>query len=131
MIDAGEADRPTSDDVRLEALLDGLDRASLRFTHAPDRAGVDLGVDALLDGLPNRARVKLFMPSANTAAAWFYKDSQVHFSTDRFSYGAVVMKGEPLTDDAVADLVTWIESGLHPERRPKAVRRAFPFTIPD
>lgn len=112
------------------AIQDALVRSAHRFARDPARHGLDvLCLEPVAAG-PNRARVKVFAPDAATVLAFLYKDSQVPVSTDRFAYGALVVKNrlpEPAETDAV---IAWIVSGFHPENRPAGVKRAFPFTIP-
>ena len=104
--------------------------SDLRFEHDPARAGVDLRCLHHPDGGPPRARVKLFVPREGTTVAFVYKDSQVPHSTDRFAYGALIVKTRlPSDEDAVA-LIEYLASGLHPEARPRDFKRAFPFDVP-
>ena len=80
-------------------------------------------------GIPNRARIKAFAPDANVLVLFVYKDSQVPFSDDRFSYGAAVLK-RGLDAALVNRVVDFALSGFDPARRPPDVRKTFPYTVP-
>ena len=100
------------------------------FRWDEDRAGLDLLCLAPVATGTNRARVKLFAPTPHTGVAFLYKDSQVPFSSDRFAYGALILKGRPASREEGEALVGFLASGFHPELRPPALKRAFPFTVP-
>ncbi len=100
------------------------------FEWDPDRAGLDVQARNQLDGGPNRARLKLFSPRPGTVVIFLYKDSQIPFSTDRFSYGALVCKGSAPDPAELTATLDYATSGLHPESRPSCLKRALPFTIP-
>ncbi|MAG56123.1 MAG: hypothetical protein CMJ83_07520 [Planctomycetes bacterium] len=112
------------------AFCEALRMSDLRFLHDPERAGLDCRCERDLETGPNRARIKVFSPRRGTTLAFLYKDSQVPFSTDRFAYGALIVKNRPPTGEECAGLIEYLASGLHPERRPRWVKRAFPFDIP-
>jgi hypothetical protein len=85
-----------------------------------------------VDGRPNRCAVKVFViaegPFTGQCAVFFYKKSRVPFSRDRFSYGVCVTKN-PTPEDASV----WLDfavSGFDPDRSPRALRKAFTFTVP-
>ena len=97
---------------------------------APDRAGLDLAPENEVRGLPNRARLKVFVPKRSEVVFWFYKPSAVPFSVDRFSYGGLLFRGSPPDPSAIEAALDYLASGLHPEKRPPGMRRAFPYDLP-
>jgi hypothetical protein len=126
VIRGGEA-RPS--DPRLAAMFDLLDRHKAEFARDAARAGLDVRCTNEISGSPNRARIKAFAPDANVLVVFVYKDSQVPFSDDRFSYGAAVLK-RGFDAGAVERVVEFALSGLDPARRPADVRKTFPYTVP-
>jgi hypothetical protein len=117
------------DDPRLRAVFEAAQARPEEFVWDRARAGFDVRCANEVRGVPNRARVKAFAPDANVLVVFVYKDSQVPFSDDRFSYGAAVLKRgvDPQVLSAVFDFAA---SGLDPERRPKELRKTFPYTVP-
>jgi len=111
-------------------ICETLRRSDIRFVQAPDRAGLDCLCERSPDGGTSRARVKVFEPRVGTTVAFIYKDSLVPFSTDRFAYGALVVKNREPTLEETTSLLEYLASGLHPELRPPSLRRAFPFDVP-
>lgn len=120
---------PSPADPRLRVVFDALNARSEAFDADPARAGFDVRCANEVRGAPNRGRIKAFAPDANVLVVFVYKDSQVPFSDDRFSYGAALVKGvvDPKVVSAVADFAL---SGLDPACRPKEVRKTFPYTVP-
>lgn len=85
------------------------------------------------DAAALRCRMKLFRPRENKdrLCAFFYKRSNLGWSRDRFSYGAIEFLPESLTrEDAVAWL-GWLRGGFDPDQRPPHLRRAFLYSIPE
>ncbi|NNF07605.1 MAG: hypothetical protein HKN21_12655 [Candidatus Eisenbacteria bacterium] len=101
------------------------------------RKGIDLEFLAKepVQDRANRAMIKLFTvtdgPLRGRAAMFFYKKSQIPFSRDRFSYGAVVLPKDNLENDVFEPLLQFASKGFTPELRPKDLRRALTFTVPD
>jgi hypothetical protein len=126
MIAGGGA--PPSDE-RLRAVWQALEARPEEFVRDPERAGLDVRCSNDVRGVKNRARIKAFAPDQNVLVLFVYKDSQVPFSDDRFSYGAAVLK-RGVDAAAIAAVVEFALSGLDPERRPKDVRKTFPYTVP-
>jgi 8-oxo-dGTP diphosphatase len=86
------------------------------------------------DGVPaSRCRLKIFRPreNRNRVCVFFYKRSNLVWSRDRFSYGAIELRPESMTQDAAATWLAWLRRGFHPDERPARLRRAFLYTIPD
>ena len=112
-----------------------------RFAHAiesreepigcdPDRVGLDIAPVNTVRGLPNRARLKVFIPKRGEVVFWFYKPSAVPFSVDRFSYGGLLFRGASPDPSEIEAALGYLVSGLHPEKRPPGMRRAFPYDLP-
>jgi hypothetical protein len=122
-------DPPPPSDPRLRAVFDFLDARPDVFDWDPARAGLDVRCANVVRGVPNRARIKAFTPDANVLVLFVYKDSQVPFSDDRFSYGAALMKRG--VDEAVlAAIFAFALGGLDPDQRPRDLRKTFPYTVP-
>ena len=111
-------------------IVDMLCLSDLRFEHDAEREGIDVRCLHYPEGGVPRARVKVFTPRQGTTVAFVYKDSQVPHSTDRFAYGALIIKNRLPTDEDLVGLIEYVASGLHPELRPRDLRRAFPFDVP-
>lgn len=95
-------------------------------------------LDPRLEGLEiapreGRCRMKLFRPreEKDRLCAFFFKKSNIAGSRDRFSYGAVEFLPERVTPEEIQSWLTWLSSGLDPERRPAHLKRAFLYTIPE
>ncbi len=85
----------------------------------------------LPNGLPNRARMKVFSPKPSHTLVFFFKKSLVPYSRDRYSYGGLDLRAPSVE---AQEIVTWLDfltSGFHPDKRPEKLRRAFPYEIPD
>ena len=95
--------------------------------------GLEIAPLNQVKGALNRCRLKLFRPreEKDRMCAFFYKRSNLSFSRDRYSYGAVEFLPEQLARDEVRGWLAWLESGFDPERRPLRLKRAFPYTIPE
>ena len=126
----GAAVLPAVPDEIALPVVEALVGSAVRFVLDPDRAGIDLCVDNLVRDVPNRARIKVFAPQPGTVVVFLYKDSQVPFSADRFSYGALVARRAPPPPGNLRAAIGYAVSGLHPEHRPACVKRTFPFTVP-
>jgi hypothetical protein len=117
-------------DPRLLAFVDVLRLSPETFERDAARAGVDVLVRNEARGFRNRARMKAFLPSPHVFALFLYKDAQTPGSDDRFAYGAYVAKGGAPDPAILKACVAYAVSGLHPEKRPAALKRAFPFDVP-
>lgn len=123
------ATRPV--DPSLQVFFDFVAAKPERFELDPARAGVDVRVAEPFAGRRSRARLKAFLPSPHTFVLFLYKDSQTPGSDDRFAYGAYVAKNQAPDPAALEACVAYALAGLHPERRPRELKRAFPFDVPD
>ena len=99
----------------------------------PAAAGIELVPLNRVQDAPNRGRMKLFRPreGKERLCAFFYKRSNLAWSRDRFTYGGVEFRPEQITEPEVQAWLSWLLSGLNPDRRPERLRRAFLYTIPD
>ncbi len=100
----------------------------------PDAGGLEFTSTTIVKGHPNRCRLKVWQPEPNQLLVWFYKRSSVPFSRDRFSYGGVNWDLSQVDLASVSveinEWLTWLDSGLAPDRRPTNWKSAFPYDIP-
>lgn len=102
------------------------------FEVVAEGAGLEVRACGYLEGgLPNRARMKVFSPKPGHTLVFFYKKSLVPYSRDRYSYGGFDLRSSDVQEQDIAEWVVFLSSGLHPEKRPANLRRAFPYEIPD
>ena len=85
----------------------------------------------LVNGLPNRARMKIFSPKPGHTLVFFFKKSLVPYSRDRYSYGGLDMRTPSVETREIAAWLDFLASGFHPDKRPENLRRAFPYEIPE
>ena len=114
----------------IDALLGRLASGPETFVVDPAAAGLDWSVDNQVRGVPNRARIKCWSPKEGSLLVWFYKRSALPWSTDRFSYGGVLVGGGAVPAATIDGWLRYQIGGFHPEERPPAVRRSFPFDVP-
>lgn len=81
-------------------------------------------------GLPNRARMVVWLPTPNRLAVCFYKESRVPFSTDRFAYGYTLQPPDGATAEKVGAWLDFVAKGFPPDGRPEDLREAIPFEVP-
>jgi hypothetical protein len=102
------------------------------FEVSAEATGFEVRAGAFLpNGLPNRARMKIFSPKPGHTLVFFYKKSLVPYSRDRYSYGGIDLRTPEVDEAEVAEWLAFISSGFHPEKRPAQLRRAFPYEIPE
>jgi hypothetical protein len=95
-------------------------------------AGLEIVAQALLpNGIPNRARMKVFSPKPGHTLVFFFKKSLVPYSRDRYSYGGLDLRAPSLGAREIANWLDFLTSGFHPDKRPENLRRAFPYEIPE
>jgi hypothetical protein len=95
-------------------------------------AGLEIMARAPLpNGIPNRARMKIFSPKPGHTLVFFFKKSLVPYSRDRYSYGGLDLRASSVQPQEVAAWLDFLTSGFHPDKRPKDLRRAFPYEIPE
>jgi len=102
------------------------------FEVSAEGVGFEVRACALLpNGLPNRARMKIFSPKPGHTLVFFYKKSLVPYSRDRYSYGGIDLRTPEVDAAEVAEWLAFLSSGFHPDKRPANLRRAFPYEIPE
>jgi len=95
-------------------------------------AGLEISARAPLpNGIPNRARMKIFSPKAGHTLVFFYKKSLVPYSRDRYSYGGLDLRAPRVEPQEIAAWLDFLTSGFPPDKRPEKLRRAFPYEIPE
>ena len=95
-------------------------------------AGLEVLARAPLpNGIPNRARMKIFSPKSSHTLVFFFKKSLVPYSRDRYSYGGLDLRAASVEPQEVAAWLAFLTSGFHPDKRPEKLRRAFPYEIPE
>jgi hypothetical protein len=95
-------------------------------------AGLEIVARAPLpNGIPNRARLKIFSPKAGHTLVFFFKKSLVPYSRDRYSYGGLDLHVPSVETPVIAAWLEFLTSGFHPDKRPENLRRAFPYEIPE
>jgi len=102
------------------------------FEVMAEGTGLEVRACGYLDGgLPNRARMMVFSPRPEHTLVFFYKKSLVPYSRDRYSYGGFDLRGPEVQEQDISTWLVFLSSGLHPEKRPANLRRAFPYEIPE
>jgi len=99
-----------------------------------ETTGVGLEIVArvpLPNGIPNRARMKIFSPKLGHTLVFFFKKSLVPYSRDRYSYGGLDLRAPSVEAREIAAWLDFLTSGFHPDKRPENLRRAFPYEIPE
>lgn len=124
------APQPAAADPLTQSFLAAVAAHAASFAWDAARAGVDVRCTSAVGGGANRARLKAFLPKPGTLVVFLYKDSNVPFSDDRFSYGALTVKSVPKDDADYVAVLDYAASGFHPERRPDCAKRTVPFTVP-
>jgi hypothetical protein len=106
----------------------------------PEAFAVDLSASGFeiaplnqVKGARNRCRLKLFRPreEKERVCAFFYKRSNLSFSRDRYSYGAVEFLPGQIPADEIRGWLAWLQSGFDPEQRPSRLKRGLSYTIPE
>jgi len=95
-------------------------------------AGLEVVARAPLpNGIPNRARMKIFSPKPGHTLVFFFKKSLVPYSRDRYSYGGLDLRASSVEEQEISAWLDFLTSGFHPDKRPQNLRRAFPYEIPE
>ncbi len=114
------------------AVLAAAEASAGPFEVEASSEGLELSARAPLpNGLPNRARMKVFLPKAGHTLVFFYKKSLVPYSRDRYSYGGLDLRTPQVEPQEVTAWLDFLTSGFHPDKRPAKLRRAFPYEIPE
>jgi hypothetical protein len=126
---AGELSRNPA----LAAVMDVVQSETGSYAVDAGAAGLEIVPLTQVKNAPNRCRLKLFKPreTQDRLCAFFYKRSNLAWSRDRFSYGAVEFRPGELAPENVRGWLAWLSSGFDPGRRPEGLRRAFRYTVPE
>lgn len=118
-------------------ILQRLREGNESFFIVAGASGLEWGVANTVKGLPNRARLKLFVPDGRNdlVAVVAYKPSQISWSRDRYAYGVLeipVDDGEAVLDsDGLEAWIAFQVSGFHPASRPASLVRQINYDIPE
>jgi hypothetical protein len=117
----------------LSAVMEIVQSETRPYALDAEVAGLEIVPQNRVKNVPNRCRLKLFRPreTQERLCAFFYKRSNLAWSRDRFSYGAVEFRPAEVEPEAVRSWLEWLSSGFDPERRPAGLKRAFRYTIPE
>lgn len=114
-----------------EAVAAALEGAAEPFEIDAEAAGVDVRAYSVPSSVANRVRLKVFSPRPGHTLVFFYKRSLVPYSRDRYSYGGIDVRDDGVNPQEIAEWIAFVTSGFHPDRRPRNLRRAFPYEIPE
>jgi len=122
----GEADPLAS------ALATAAEASADPFEIETTGAGLEIvALAPLPNGIPNRARMKIFSPKPGHTLVFFFKKSLVPYSRDRYSYGGLDLRATSVEAQEASAWLDFLTSGFHPDKRPEKLRRAFPYEIPE
>jgi hypothetical protein len=114
------------------AVVEGAAASAHPFEIETSGAGLEVVAQAPLpNGIPNRARMKVFSPKPGHTLVFFFKKSLVPYSRDRYSYGGLDLRAPSVEPQEIAAWLDFLTSGFHPDKRPEKLRRAFPYEIPE
>ncbi len=114
------------------AVAEAAEAAADPFEIETSGAGLEIMAHAPLpNGIPNRARMKIFSSQSNHTLVFFFKKSLVPYSRDRYSYGGLDLRATSVEPQEIAAWLDFLTSGFHPDKRPEKLRRAFPYEIPE
>jgi hypothetical protein len=109
-----------------------VERSTVPFAVETSGAGLEIAARAPLpNGIPNRARMKIFSPKPGHTLVFFFKKSLVPYSRDRYSYGGLDLRAPSVEPQEIIAWLDFLTSGFHPDKRPERLRRAFPYEIPE
>lgn len=133
---AGEAASRPAEPVSGDALerIFTLLRRAAQDAPEPFRFEERRGVLELVPGASaERCRLKVFRPreGKERLCAFFYKESNLSWSRDRYSYGAVEFLPAQVGEGDVKTWLDWLAGGFDPEHRPPRLKKAFLYSIPD
>ena len=110
--------------------IHALNASEGHFLVDSSKAGLDFAERKPGSGAIERCRIKVFEPDPGVGLAMAYKDSRLTHSLDRFAYGFLVARRRPFDSSDISSMLAYLRSGFHPERRPEALKRALPYTVP-
>lgn len=102
-------------------------------TSRPFRLEERSGVLDVAPSQRERCRMKVFRPreGRDRLCAFFYKESNLSWSRDRYSYGAVEFLPAQVTETDMRTWLDWLAGGFDPDHRPPRLKKAFLYSIPD
>jgi len=116
-------------------LLDAFQQRAEPFRFRLESPGIEFQAQEPVEGRPNRATLKLFRvedgPQKGRGVVLFYKLSQVPYSRDRLAYGICMIDASGPEADEIPEWLFFATSGFHPDARPRRLRQAFTFSVPD
>jgi hypothetical protein len=118
----------------LDLLFQGLASRNANTDVIKRETGMEVRFLNDVNGMPNRARLRVCFPAEGKCVLFFYKKSSIPYSRDRFSYGGVVIDSRSTGRFDELDVQQWIEflsSGLQPQHRPATLKKSLPYTIPE
>ena len=118
----------------LELLFLTLSQCDLDFDLHECESGVEIHLKNEIRGNPNRGYLRIFFPADSKCVLFFHKKSLVPFSRDRFSYGGIIIDERSKSRYGELDAMAWIDfldSGLHPAKRPLSLKKSIPYSIPE
>jgi hypothetical protein len=117
------------------SLLEAIQSREEPFRFRLESPGFEFQAEQPVEGRPNRATMKLFRveegPQKGRGVVLFYKQSQVPYSRDRLAYGVCMLDSTGPEPGEVPEWIFFASSGFHPDARPKRLRQAFTFSVPD
>ena len=118
----------------IEIFFDSLMARDLKLNVYPCEDGLEIHFLNEINGMPNRAHLRIYFPMETKCVLFFHKKSSIPFSRDRFSYGGVVIDCRSSNRFTKSEVEEWIEfliNGLNPKLRPSTVKKGLPYTIPE
>jgi len=116
-------------------LLDAIQSRTEPFRFRLESPGLEFQAEQPVEGRPNRATLKIFRveegPQTGRGVVLFYKQSQVPYSRDRLAYGVCMIDSTGPEPHEIPEWLFFASSGFHPDARPRRLRQAFTFSVPD
>ena len=109
-------------------------KRGLKIDTFPRQNGLEVHFLNQVNGMPNRARLRIFFATATKCVLFFYKKSSIPFSRDRFSYGSIVIDARSTARFEESSVEQWIQfllSGFQPKLRPNSLKKGLPYTVPE
>ena len=116
----------------LNAILDRVEAHDEHFELEPATGGLTLNRAARDDRAAGRPRILFFPAGKDRVVAFFYKPSRLHFSRDRFSYGALYLYAarQEAALAEIGDGLDFLAGDFKPALRPKRLKRSLDVTVP-
>jgi hypothetical protein len=114
--------------------LTGISSTETPFKMRPCQNGMEFHFHNDINGIPNRAHLRIFFPGESKCVLFFHKKSAIPFSRDRFSYGGVVIDERSksrFTSDDIKEWVEYLLNGFNPNFKPRSLKKSLPYTVPE